>query len=198
MKVKSFSQACENNKNPIFDILGDKLQHVSKVLEIGSGTGQHAIFFTQKLPHLIWQTTDQGEYFAPLQTLMSAHNSDTIPMPLVLDVDQKKWPVADCEVIFTANSLHIMSWQSVQNLFTGVGTYLRQGGDFYIYGPFNYQGEFTSVSNKAFDQRLKESASHRGIRHFEEIKQLAEVISLTLIDDFAMPANNRLLHFKKK
>lgn len=198
MIVKSFSQACENNKNPIFDVLGKKLVNVSTLLEIGSGTGQHAIFFTEKLTHLTWQTSDQGEYFPQLQQLIGTYNSPRVPAPLKLDVSQDKWPVENCEVIFTANSLHIMPWFCVNKLFSGVGTYLRQGGDFYIYGPFNYQGEFTSASNQSFDLRLKESASHRGIRHFEDIKQLADAALLELINDYFMPSNNRLLHFRKK
>lgn len=197
MKVKSFSQACENNKNPIFAVLADRLENVSTLLEIGSGTGQHAIFFTERLSQLTWQTTDQGEYFPQLKQLIGSHHCAQLPEPLVLDVNQDKWPVESCEVIFTANSLHIMSWLSVQKLFCGVDKYLQKNGDFYIYGPFNYQGGFTSDSNKAFDLRLKESNAERGIRHFEDIKQLADNISLELLNDFTMPANNRLLHFRK-
>lgn len=198
MEVKPFSQACENNKNPIFSVLAGKLANVSTLLEIGSGTGQHAIFFTERLTHLTWQTTDQGEYFPQLQQLIARHDSTQLPKSLVLDVNQEKWPVESCEVVFTANSLHIMSWLSVQKLFRGVDKHLQKDGDFYIYGPFNYQGEFTSDSNKGFDLRLKASNAERGIRHFEDIKQLADNLSLEFLDDFTMPANNRLLHFRKK
>lgn len=198
MQVRSFSQACENNKDPIFTVLAPQLKAITKVVEIGSGTAQHASFFTSLLPHLTWQTTDQGEYFPQLQALIKQYNSSALPAPLLLDVNQETWPIKNCEMIFTANTLHIMPWQCVQKLFCGVSSALQKGGHLYIYGPFNYAGKYTSKSNEAFDLRLKTTNSLSGIRGIEEIMLLANKAQLELLADHAMPANNRLLHFIKK
>lgn len=197
MQVKSFSQACENNKNPIFTVLEPHLASLSHIVEIGSGTAQHARYFTQQLPHLTWQTTDQGEYFPQLEALLEAERSDNLPQPLYLDVTQKEWPISDCECIFTANTLHIMSWSSVERLFENITHVLNTGAKFFIYGPFNYKGEFTSASNAAFDARLKQNNPHSGIRDNERVVALAQSAGLALVTDYEMPANNRLLHFEK-
>lgn len=198
MQAKAFSQACENNKNPIFSILAPHLETISHVVEIGSGTGQHACFFTENLPHLTWQTTDQGEYFPQLEELIAKQNSACLPAPLQLDVSQAVWPVTDCECIFTANTLHIMPWACVEKLFNGISLALQPAGHFYIYGPFNYGGEYTSVSNEAFDLHIKSNNSLSGIRDIEKILYLAQQAELELLVDHTMPANNRLLHFRKK
>lgn len=198
MQIKPFSQSCENNKNPIFSILGPHLEKISNVVEIGSGTGQHACYFTKQLPHLTWQTTDQGEYFAPLDKLIAEENSDCLPPALQLDVSQSVWPIKNCEFIFTANTLHIMPWDCVEKLFQGIPAVLQSAGHFYIYGPFNYAGEYTSESNQAFDVRLKSKNLLSGIRDIEKILALAEKAGLELVCDHAMPANNRLLNFRKK
>ena len=198
MQVKTFSQACENNKNPIFTILEPYLRTISHIVEIGSGTGQHASFFTKQLPHLTWQTTDQGEYFPQLEALIAKENSVCLPPPLLLDVSQPVWPVTDCESVFTANTLHIMPWDCVEKLFKGIQRVLQPAGHFYIYGPFNYGGEYTSASNEAFDLRLKSNSPLSGIRDIEKIVSLAEQAELELLVDHTMPANNRLLHFRRK
>ena len=198
MQIKTFSQACENNKNPIFTILAPQLKVISHVVEIGSGTGQHASFFTKRLPHLTWQTTDQGEYFPQLKALMEKENSVCLPAPLLLDVSQPVWPVSNCEFIFTANTLHIMPWGCVERLFNGIQISLQSAGHFYIYGPFNYHGKYTSISNEAFDMRLKSNDPLSGIRDVEKIISLAKEAELELLVDHTMPANNRLLHFIKK
>lgn len=198
MQIKPFSQACENNKNPIFSILYSHLKNISHVVEIGSGTGQHATFFTEKLPHLIWQTTDQGEYFPILEKLIENESATCLPPALYLDVIQPSWPVSDCECIFTANTLHIMPWACVEKLFKGIGVALQETGNLFIYGPFKYDGQFTSKSNEAFDLHIKSNNPLSGIRDFEKIIMLAQLADLELITDYTMPANNRLLHFKRK
>lgn len=195
---KNFSQSCENNKKPIFSIIESLLKNVSQVVEIGSGTGQHATFFSERLPHLTWQTTDQGEYLAPLKVSIGKLNLSSLPTPLLLDVSQAIWPVSDCGCIFTANTLHIMSLECVEKFFNGIQRSLRSTGQLFIYGPFNYQGRYTSDSNQAFDQRLKRNNSLSGIRDIEKIICLAKQAQLELSADHSMPANNRLLHFVKK
>ncbi len=197
MQVKAFSQACENNKHPIFTVLAPHLKRLAHVVEIGSGTAQHASFFTQQLPHLTWQTTDQGKYFPQLQELIAKQNSACLPAPLRLDVSQAVWPVSDCECIFTANTLHIMPWACVEKLFTAIELVLQPAGHLFIYGPFNYGGEYTSVSNAAFDQRIKSNNPLSGIRNIEKVIALAQDAGLKLLADHSMPANNRLLHFNE-
>lgn len=198
MQVRPFSQACENNKNPIYSVLEPHLKELSHIVEIGSGTAQHACYFTEQMPHLTWQTTDQGEYFQQLQTLLKEQESCTLPQPLYLDVTQEEWPISDCQCVFTANTLHIMSWSSVKCLFANIANVLNADGKLFIYGPFNYNGKFTSASNEAFDAYIKEWNPHSGIRDNEKVVALAEKAGLNLITDYEMPANNHLLHFAKK
>jgi len=198
MQKKPFSQSCENNKNPIFSIVGEHFKQLSHIVEIGSGTGQHAEFFTEQLAHLTWQTTDQGDYFPNLEQLIKEKNSERLPSALYLDVSHENWPINDCECIFTSNTLHIMPWSCVERLFEGLSSALKINGHFYVYGPFNYDGKFTSESNRSFDLHLKSNNSLSGIRDFEKIISLATQAGLELLVDHPMPANNRLLHFKRK
>jgi cyclopropane fatty-acyl-phospholipid synthase-like methyltransferase len=198
MTVTRFSQSCENNKTFILKVLKPLLKNRRHITEIGSGTGQHACYFAEQLVHLTWQTTDQGIWLPDLSAAISAFNGENLPAPLRLDVSEKEWPIGHCEVVFTANTLHIMSWKHVQQFFTGVGNILQAEGDLFIYGPFNYQGQYTSQSNKDFDLYLQRKDPLSGIRDFEAILQLAEQANLRLVDDYAMPANNRLLHFIKR
>lgn len=197
MTVTRFSQSCEKNKIFILKVLRPLLKNRRHIAEIGSGTGQHARYFTEQFAHITWQTTDQALWLPNLSAAISAFNCANLPAPLRLDVSEKKWPIGHCEVVFTANTLHIMSWNNVQQFFTGAANVLQVEGDLFIYGPFNYQGEYTSNSNKDFDQFLKCKDPLSGIRHFEAILSLAEQTGLQLVDDYAMPANNRLLHFMK-
>jgi cyclopropane fatty-acyl-phospholipid synthase-like methyltransferase len=197
MTVTNFSQSCENNKTFILNVLKPLLKNRRHIVEIGSGTGQHARYFTEQLTHLTWQTTDRALWLPNLSAIISTFNCANLPAPLSLDVSEKKWPIEHCDVIFTANTLHIMSWENVQEFFTGVAKVLQAKGDLFIYGPFNYQGKYTSQSNEEFDQHLQRQNPLSAIRHFEAIVQLAEQVNLQLVDDYAMPANNRLLHFIK-
>ena len=197
MTVTHFSQSCEKNKTFILNVLQPLLKNRRYVVEIGSGTGQHARYFVEQLPHIIWQTTDRNMWLPSLSTTLSALNNKNLPPPLLLDVSASEWPIEDSEVIFTANTLHIMSWENVRQFFNGVAKVLQGEGDLFIYGPFNYQGQYTSKGNKDFDQYLQSKDPLSAIRHFEAILQLAEQAALQLLDDYEMPANNRLLHFVK-
>ncbi|MFT6925528.1 MAG: cyclopropane fatty-acyl-phospholipid synthase-like methyltransferase [Psychromonas sp.] len=194
----NFSQSCEKNKIFILNVLKPLLKNRCHIVEIGSGTGQHARYFAEQLAHITWQSTERTLWISDLSEAISAFNGANLPAPLPLDVSEKEWPIGPCEVIFTANTLHIMSWNNVQQFFTGVANVLQVEGDLFIYGPFNYRGEYTSNSNKDFDQFLKRKAPHSAIRHFEAILALAKLAGLQLVDDYAMPANNRLLHFIRR
>lgn len=195
---KPFSQACENNKAPILSILKQVLIKPATVWEIGSGTGQHACHFASELPHLTWQPTDLPEHHPGINAWRNEAQLPNLRPPLELDVTSPTWPCdGGIEAFFTANTLHIMSWQKVETLFEKLGTYLNPSAIVCIYGPFNYNGQFTSESNARFDEWLLQRDPESGIRDFEAVTKLAKLIGLILLEDNAMPANNRLLIFQK-
>jgi cyclopropane fatty-acyl-phospholipid synthase-like methyltransferase len=194
--TKPFSQACENNKLPILQIINQVFTQPNTVWEIGSGTGQHACFFASQLPHLIWQATDRIENLAGIQAWIEEANLANLKPPLALDINDTTWPCQRIDCLFSANTLHIMSLTEVEMLFERLSHYLSSNALACFYGPFNYQGEFTSDSNARFDQWLKAQNPLSGIRDFEYICHLAASIGLKLLNDHAMPANNRLLVFQ--
>lgn len=195
--MKPFSQACENNKRPILTILQRVFADRQRVLEIGSGTGQHAVFFAEHLPHLVWQTSDLEDNHAGINAWLDEAALDNLRAPLEIDADRQPWPIDPVDAIFSANTLHIMSWQQVQRLFRGIAASTLPRAKVAIYGPFNYGGRFTSDSNRNFDAWLKEQAAHRGIRDFEAVSALADDQGFQLLEDNPMPANNRLLVWEK-
>lgn len=195
--MKPFSQACENNKRPILSVLQRVFADRRRVLEIGSGTGQHAVFFAQHLPHLQWQTSDLPDNHAGINAWLKEAQLDNLLPPLAIDADQQPWPIEPVDAVFSANTLHIMSWQQVQRLFRGIAVHTLPRAKVVIYGPFNYGGRFTSESNRDFDAWLKQQAAHQGIRDFEAVNALAEDRGFQLLEDNPMPANNRLLVWEK-
>lgn len=195
-----FSDACERNKGPILEVLRRSLGDTAGVvLEIGSGTGQHAVHFSRHLPHLSWQPTDLAEHLASLTARIGVEGPCNLLPPLELDVAQHDWPcVADsADAVYTANTLHIMDWKHVQALFRGVGRVLRPEGLLFVYGPFRYGGQYTSHSNHAFDDSLRQRDPSSGIRDFESVDELAAAQGLILREDAAMPANNQMLVWRK-
>ena len=193
---KPFSQACENNKAPILAQLQRIFKNTEQVLEIGSGTGQHAAFFAPRLPHLLWQTSDLPANHDSIELWLQEVQCDTLLPPLSLDIGEP-WPVSQPDGMFTANTLHIVSEALVEAFFAGVSEHLPLHGQLCIYGPFKYQGQFTSASNAQFDAMLKQRDPRSGIREQQWLVALAKQAGLTLIDDVAMPANNQLLHFER-
>lgn len=201
----AFSQACENNKAPILAVLAPILQQSRRLLEVGGGTGQHAVHFAQHLakntqgnePALIWQSSDQAAYLPDLAARISHANLPNLPNPIELDITCSAFTVEKVDAIFSANTLHIMSWQVVQRFFQRLDEFCQNKAQLCIYGPFNYQGQFTSASNANFDQHLKQRDPLMGIRDIEQVIALAQQVGFSLVQDHAMPANNRLLHFKR-
>ncbi|WP_370980575.1 DUF938 domain-containing protein [Agaribacterium sp. ZY112] len=191
-----FSQACENNKSPILRILRSAFAPSTKVLEIGSGTGQHAVFFAPQLPQLTWQPADRAAYQDGLKLWLTSHASPNILPPLVFDVEDSCWPTG-FDAVFSANTAHIMSWPQAQHMIRKVGELLPEDGIFALYGPFNYEGCYSSESNARFDMWLKDQAPHQGIRDQEAAVTCAQQVALSLVCDHPMPANNRMLVFKK-
>lgn len=195
MSDKPFSQACENNKRPILAVLQRVFDRPGTVLEIGSGTGQHGVFFAEQLPHLQWQPSDRAENIPGMSRWFAEAGLANLLPPLVLDVTQAGWPARRFDGLFTANTLHIMAWSEVEAMFAGLERILAPGAKVCIYGPFNYEGRFTSPSNRAFDAMLRSQYPHMGIRDIAAVTELAKRHDLILLADHAMPANNRLLVF---
>jgi cyclopropane fatty-acyl-phospholipid synthase-like methyltransferase len=193
----NWSDACERNKGPILRILTDAFARTRSVLEIGSGTGQHAVYFAANLPHLTWQPSDQGAYLPGLHERIRMEGPPNLRPVIELDVRKEPWSVGRFEAIFTANTLHIMSWSAVKDLFRGVGATLEAPGLLCIYGPFRYGGAYTSPSNAEFDLYLKQRYPDGGIRDFEAVDALAREQGLVPVADHAMPANNQTLLWRK-
>ena len=191
--MKPFAESCEENKQPILDVLQREFASARHVLEIGSGTGQHAVFFARALPHLIWQTSDVNEYHPGINAWIADEGPDNVRPPLALNVELDPWPTQKFDGIFSANTVHIMGWTEVEKMFAGVGQVLPAGGRFCLYGPFNYHGQYTSQSNANFDLWLKNRDPKSGIRDMGELNKLADDAGLSLAEDYAMPANNRIL-----
>ena len=196
MQSKPFSQACENNKQPILEVLKTLFSSSRQVLEIGSGTGQHAVYFAKELPHLIWQPTDRGEYLPGIELWRQEEPLPNLLAPLILDVTQHDWP-QNFDAAFSANTAHIMSLENARHMLNQIGNRLPVHGIFALYGPFNYHGDYASESNVQFDAWLKTVNPQQGIRDFETINHSAEQAGLYLLNDYPMPANNRLLCWRK-
>ncbi|HEY5970535.1 MAG TPA: DUF938 domain-containing protein [Pseudoxanthomonas sp.] len=227
---KPCSPSCERNRDPILEVLCVHFAEVRSVLEIGSGTGQHAVHFATAMPWLQWQCSDRAEYLPGMRAWLDEAALPNTPAPIELDVAHGSWPPTRFDAAFTANTLHIMGWDEVEALFVDLGEMLAfapatakanaradarsphtprvlptgrppsasspargEGFVFAAYGPFNYGGDFTSGSNRAFDASLRVRDPRMGIRDFEAVDALARAIGLRLVDDVAMPANNRTL-----
>jgi len=195
--MKQFSDACERNREPILQVLRHAFADRTSVLEIGSGTGQHAAYFAPALPHLAWQPSDVAENLPSIRVWRGEAQTPRLLEPIELDVDQP-FPAVQADAVFSANTCHIISWPQVERFLAGVGKLLPEGGVFALYGPFHYGGKPTSPSNAEFDAWLRNRDPKSGVRDFEAIRDLAAKRGLALEGDNAMPANNRLLVFRRR
>jgi SAM-dependent methyltransferase len=196
--VLTVSEACERNKGPILAVLEGELAASRSVLEIGSGTGQHAVHFARHLPHLAWQPSERPGELAPLEERIRMEGPPNLAPAIALDVRAHPWPVERIDAVFSANTLHIMAWDAVENFFRGVGAVLGAPGVLCIYGPFRYRGAYTSESNAEFDRFLRRRDPSSGIRDFEALERLAAAAGLALAADHAMPANNQTLVWRRR
>ncbi|HYD57343.1 MAG TPA: DUF938 domain-containing protein [Burkholderiales bacterium] len=185
--MKPYSEACERNRGPILTVLKRVLRESRLVLEIGSGTGQHAAYFATALPHLVWQASDVAAHLPGIR--------EWGVEPIELDVEGA-WPPIDADAAFSANTCHIMSWPQVEKMFAGLGA-IATLKTLCLYGPFNYGGRHTSESNARFDAMLRTRDPLSGLRDFEAVVALAKEHGMALQEDNAMPANNRLLVFSR-
>jgi len=194
--MKRFSDACERNREPILGVLRRVFADRRHVLEIGSGTGQHAAYFAPALPQLDWQPSDVADNLPSIRIWREQAQSPGLREPIELDVD-RPFPALRADAVFSANTCHIMSWPQVERMFAGIAALLPPGGVLALYGPFHYNGEPTSPSNAEFDAWLRGRDRLSGVRDFEDIRDLARRHGLALDEDNAMPANNRLLVFRR-
>lgn len=195
--MRQHSEACERNKNPILSAIKPYLEFSKNVLEIGSGTGQHAVYFAAALPQLIWHTSDLKANHPSIIAWLEQSELPNVRKPKELDVGKRYWDIEPMDAVFTSNTCHIMSWDRVRDMFTGVGKLLKPGGHFLIYGPFNVGGNYTSESNQKFDQWLLGQNPESAIRDYEDILRVARHNSLSLVERHDMPANNMLLVLQK-
>jgi cyclopropane fatty-acyl-phospholipid synthase-like methyltransferase len=196
--LKPYAESCDQNRAPILEVIRPLLQNRSALLEIGSGTGQHAVYFGAQLPQLIWHSSDLPENHPGILAWLNEAALPNVRPPLKLDVSQPDWPSIEVDAVFSANSSHIMHQADVVNMFAGVGQLLTTGGIFILYGPFNYANRYTSESNARFDQWLKSRDPASGIRNVEDLHQLAQNAGMLLLQDYAMPANNRILVWQQE
>jgi cyclopropane fatty-acyl-phospholipid synthase-like methyltransferase len=195
--AKPYAEACDRNREPILEVLQRYFADRRHVLEVGSGTGQHAVYFAAALRQLIWQTSDVETNLPGIRLWLEEARLSNLPPPLSFDVCGA-WPGARYDAVFTANTLHIMPWEGVQALFASLAEVLEEDCVLVVYGPFNYHGAYTSPSNATFDGWLKQRCAQSGIRDFAAVDQLAQAIGFELVEDRPMPANNRTLIWRRQ
>ncbi|MBI5109303.1 MAG: DUF938 domain-containing protein [Rhodocyclales bacterium] len=193
---KPDAPSCARNREPILGVLRTHFADRTRVLEIGSGTGQHAVHFAAALPHLIWQTSDRAGNLAGIGAWLATEGLPNLPAPLELDV-AGAWPRNRFDAIFSANTLHIVRWSEVELMFRRLPGIMTGDAKLAIYGAFKYRGSFSSESDAAFDAQLKACAAHQGIRDFEAVDALASRAGMRLAEDIGMPSNNRCLIWRK-
>ncbi|HND12300.1 MAG TPA: DUF938 domain-containing protein [Pseudomonadota bacterium] len=194
---KPFAPSCERNRDPILAVLQKHFADRRDVLEIGSGTGQHAVYFARALPQLRWQTSECAEHLAGISAWLDEAQLPNTPPPIELDVTGT-WPRQTFDAVFSANTLHIMPWTAVCQLFAKLHNVLTHDAKLVVYGAFNYGGRFTSPSNAAFDDWLKASSPQKGIRDVESVHALAATAGLALVEDCEMPSHNRCLIWQRR
>jgi len=195
--MKQSSPSCERNKEPILAVLREILTAPGLVLEIGSGSGQHAVHFARGLPHVEWQPTDLADNLPGISAWRDESGLANLRAPLALDLDSDRWPVDAAQAVVCINTIHIVPWSAVERLFAGAGRLLSSGGVMYVYGPYRYADRPLETSNQEFDRWLKARDTASGVRLFEDVNSLAEQSGLTLAGDRAMPANNRSIWWSK-
>ncbi len=191
------SDACERNKGPILEVLRKEFAACTHVLEIGSGTGQHAVHFATALPGLVWQPSEVAGEMPGLRRRIFNEGPSNLRAPVVIDVAETPWDVRKVDGVFTANTLHIMHWPRVEAFFAGLPAVAKPGTVLAVYGPFRSGGKHTSGSNESFDAMLRARDPGSGIRDFEAVDGLARAAGFAFLADHAMPANNRTLVWKR-
>ena len=196
--MKPYAESSEKNRAPILSVLKEIFADRKRVLEIASGTGQHAVYFARELPHLTWQPSELPHNLSGIQAWLDDEQPNNVLPPLAIDVNETGSPVAPVDAIFNANTVHIISWPEVERMFALVARIIEPGGYVCLYGPYNYGGKFTSESNARFDVWLRSRDPNSGVRDFEAVNELAASHGMELLRDFEMPSNNRMLVWEAK
>jgi cyclopropane fatty-acyl-phospholipid synthase-like methyltransferase len=196
-RTLAVAEACERNKDPILAVLRAELTGARTLLEIGSGTGQHAVYFAAALPTITWQTSDRRENHETIRAWLEARPAPNLLAPLALDVAADEWPSGPYDAVFSANTAHIMGWPEVCAMFAGVGRVVSPGGRFLLYGPFSYDGRHTSASNESFDRMLRRRDPASGVRDLRRLDEEARRAGLERTADYEMPANNRTIVWRR-
>ncbi len=193
------SSACERNQDVILEVISPYLLQAQSALEIGTGSAQHAVYFAKEFPELTWQTSDQAHYLDGIRAQLNNASLENIKRPIELDVNQKDWNVNGqlFDLVYTANTCHIMSQSDVDAFFAGLSSVTTINAFLVIYGPFTYAGKFTSESNYHFDQSLRSRQCGSSIKAFETVNGLAKDQGFQLLEDRTMPANNQCLIWQK-
>ncbi len=187
---KPCSPSAERNKEPILNVLKEELSSQQSVLEIGSGTGQHACYFSAALPHILWQPTELKENIPAIQQWMQEQHCSNLLEPKILNVDDQPWPYQNIDTCFTCNTFHIVGQSSVKSIFNGCKSVLHESGKLCVYGPFALKGKHTSESNEHFDHQLRASNPNSGIRDLFVLDDIAQQHGFKPHRKLAMPANN--------
>ncbi len=195
--MKDFAPACERNKDPILNTLRQILVPGSLVLEIGSGTGQHAAHFARHLPDVRWQPSDLRQRLDSIRAYREDAHVVNLLEPIALDLLQTRWSVDHADAVVCINTIHIVPWCVVEHLIAGVAALLPVGGLFYVYGPYRYSHRPLETSNEEFDAWLRTRDYRSGVRDFAAVDGLARKHGLALVEDRPMPANNRSIWWKK-
>ena len=195
---KSTWPAAERNKAPLLEVLRRVLPSAGTLLEVGSGTGQHASYFAEHLPGLVFQPSDiDPENLTSIEAWTRDAALSNLRPPLRLDVTADDWGVERVDAIFSANMIHIAPWECARGLLAGVARHLAEEGVFVLYGPFRIDGRHTAASNEAFDAELRARDESFGVRDLESVEDLARAGALELTERIAMPANNFCLVFNR-
>lgn len=197
--MKPIAEACLRNQSPIADVLETLLCDAKHLLEIASGTGQHAVYVGQRLNHLKWQTSDLPICIDGINQWVQEAKLDNVLSPIALDVCDSAWPVAEqYDAIFAANIVHFVAWEVVESMLAGIQRHLALNGTCIFYGPYNLDGQFTSEGNANLDRWLKNRDAESGIKDIASFIKLAEKHQLSFVNQITMPANNWLLHFERR
>jgi len=191
--------AAARNREPILRVLEKVLPPRGLVLEIGAGTGEHAVWFSRALPGLTWQPTDHDTDALPsIEAWRDQMGPPNLLAPLLLDASAGVWPVAEADAVIAINVIHIAPWAVTLGLLAGAGRVLRPGGQLFLYGPFREKGEHTGAGNAAFDADLRARDASWGIRDLDEITVLAGQHGFAAPERIAMPANNLSVVFRRR
>lgn len=192
--AKAFAPAAERNRRPILDVLRRVLPARGLVVELASGSGQHAAYFAEHLPALRWQPTEaSAEGLESIGAWAEETARDNLLTPLELDVRWPRWPVLEADALVCINMIHISPWETTEALFRGASAVLTTGSPLITYGPYRLHGHHTAPSNAAFDESLRSRNAGWGVRDIDDLCELAKRTGFKLGERVEMPANNMTL-----